>query len=143
MSRADCELCNGPGGRVIHDDGRLRVVLVDELDYPGFVRVIWNAHVPELTDLAPTERVYLMEVVFAVERCLRDVMMPRKINVASLGNQTPHLHWHLVPRFADDVHFPRPVWAERVRAPDPATLAARRALLPLLEASIVAALATG
>jgi diadenosine tetraphosphate (Ap4A) HIT family hydrolase len=140
MSATACELCTGPGGRVIHDDGRLRIVLVDEPDYPGFVRVIWNAHVRELTDLAPDDRAYLMDAVFVVEQALRDVMLPHKINVASLGNQTPHLHWHLIPRFQDDAHFPRPVWAERARAPDPTTLAARRLLLPMLEAGIVAAL---
>jgi diadenosine tetraphosphate (Ap4A) HIT family hydrolase len=143
MNVAACELCTGPGGRVIHDDGRLRIVLVDEPEYPGFVRVIWNTHVRELTDLAADDRNHLMDTVFAVERTLRDVLLPDKINVASLGNQTPHLHWHLIPRFQDDAHFPRPVWAERLRAPDPVTLAARRALLPMLEAGIVAALAAG
>lgn len=140
MNAAACELCTGPGGRVIHDDGRLRIVLVDEPDYPGFVRVIWNAHVRELTDLDPDDRAHLMNTVFAIERVQRDVMLPHKINVASLGNQTPHLHWHLIARFPDDAHFPRPVWAERARATDHATLAARRSLLPMLEAGIVAAL---
>jgi diadenosine tetraphosphate (Ap4A) HIT family hydrolase len=27
----------------------------------------------------------------------------------------PHLHWHVIPRFADDAHFPDPVWASRRR----------------------------
>jgi len=143
MNTSACELCTGPGGHVIHDDGRLRIVRVDEPQYPGFVRVIWNAHVRELTDLAADDRAHLMDAVFAVERVQRAVMQPCKINVASLGNQTPHLHWHLIPRFPDDAHFPRPVWAERERAPDAATLAARRSLLPRLEAGIVAALSAG
>lgn len=33
-------------------------------------------------------------------------MQPRKINLAALGNMVPHLHWHVIPRFADDRHFP-------------------------------------
>lgn len=134
---AACELCAQPGGRVLHDDGRLRVVLVDEPDYPGFVRVIWNAHVRELTDLAAGDRVHLMEAVFVVERVLREVMCPDKINVASLGNLTPHLHWHLIPRFDDDPHFPRPVWSERLRTADSDRTNARRRLLPALEREIV------
>jgi diadenosine tetraphosphate (Ap4A) HIT family hydrolase len=40
-------------------------------------------------------------------------MAPDKINLASLGNVVPHLHWHVIPRFADDPHFPNPVWGVR------------------------------
>jgi diadenosine tetraphosphate (Ap4A) HIT family hydrolase len=43
-------------------------------------------------------------------------MQPDKMNLASLGNQTPHVHWHVIPRFRDDRHFPTPVWAVPQRA---------------------------
>jgi diadenosine tetraphosphate (Ap4A) HIT family hydrolase len=132
MTVSDCELCTGTGGRVIHDDGRLRVVGVDDADYPGLVRVIWNAHVREMTDLASAERAHLMQIVFAVERAQRAALEPHKMNVASLGNMTPHLHWHLIPRFADDAHFPGPIWSERRRTTPAAILSARRALVPAL-----------
>ncbi|MHB1094167.1 HIT family protein [Thiobacillus sp.] len=46
---------------------------------------------------------------------MRDVMRPDKINLASLGNVVPHLHWHVVPRFGDDPHFPNPVWGKKLR----------------------------
>jgi diadenosine tetraphosphate (Ap4A) HIT family hydrolase len=140
MDEAACDLCIGPGGRVLHENRRLRVVLVDEQDYPGFIRVIWNAHVRELTDLAPEDRAHLMHAVFAAEGVLRRVMQPLKMNVASLGNLTPHLHWHVIPRFADDPHFPGPVWAERRREPALETLLVRRSLLHRVEVSISAAL---
>ena len=140
MTAPPCELCAGPGGRLIHDDGRLRVIMVDEPDYPGFVRVVWNAHRREMTDLSAAERTHLMQTVFVVERAQRDVLSPHKINVASLGNLTPHLHWHLVPRFEDDAHFPKPIWAEPVRAADAAVLERRRALVPALTRAIATAL---
>lgn len=136
MTASPCELCAGPGGRVIHDEGRLRVVLVDEPEYPGFVRVVWNAHVQEMTDLSPADRTHLMEVVFAVESALRKVMRPHKMNVASLGNMTPHLHWHIIPRYEDDAHFPKPVWVERLRATPPPALAVRQAQVPALAAAV-------
>ena len=88
-----------------------RVVRVDEPDYPGFCRVILRRHAREMTDLAPAERDALMAVVYAVEEALRETMRPDKINLASLGNMTPHVHWHVVPRFHDDRHFPAPIWA--------------------------------
>ena len=84
---------------------------VDEPDYPGFVRVILGRHAREMGDLDPAERAALMDVVFAVEAAVRDTMQPHKMNLASLGNMTPHVHWHVIPRFRDDRHFPGPVWA--------------------------------
>jgi diadenosine tetraphosphate (Ap4A) HIT family hydrolase len=96
-----------------------RVVRADEPDYPGFVRVILKRHAREMTDLEPAERDGLMTVVFAVEAAVRETMRPDKMNLASLGNMTPHVHWHVIPRYADDRHFPGPVWAQpkRERAP--------------------------
>ena len=88
-----------------------RVVRVDEPEYPGFCRVILKRHAREMTDLDEAERDGLMAVVYAVEAAVRETMQPDKMNLASLGNMTPHVHWHVIPRFADDRHFPGPVWA--------------------------------
>lgn len=110
-----CELCAGAGGEMFWQDARCRVVLVDEADYPGLCRVIWAAHIREMSDLEPEQRQHFMRVVFAVEQALRQIMRPDKINLASLGNLTPHLHWHVIPRFHDDPHFPRPIWAAPLR----------------------------
>jgi len=79
----------------------------------------------------------VMDVVWQVELAQRDVMKPEKINVASFGNMTPHVHWHVIPRYLDDAHFPSPTWAVAQRAAAPDVLAARRALLPQLHAAIV------
>ena len=118
-----CELCTQTGGEVLWRDDRCRVVQVADPAYPGFCRVIWNAHVSEMTDLAVAEQQHCMRVVFAVERALRGVLKPHKINLASLGNVTPHLHWHVIPRFERDPHFPNPIWGERRRAENHRTAA--------------------
>ena len=111
-----CELCAPSPFPVLFADTRLSVVLVtDTPDYPAFCRVIWRGHVREMTDLSPADRAYLMDWVFRTEAALRTVLAPDKINLASLGNVVPHLHWHVIPRFADDAHFPAPVWAARAR----------------------------
>ncbi len=114
---ADCPLCTSAGGALLWRDDQLRVVLVDEPGYPGFCRVIWHAHVKEMSDLCAEDRGRLLAVVLEVEILLREVLRPDKINLASLGNMTPHLHWHVVPRWRDDPHFPGSVWGERVREP--------------------------
>jgi diadenosine tetraphosphate (Ap4A) HIT family hydrolase len=131
-----CELCELAVAPVYRDD-KLSIILVDDAAYPGFCRVIWNEHVKEMSDLAPRDRMLLNDAVWHVELALRDVMGPGKVNVASLGNMVPHLHWHVIPRFADDAHFPNPVWTQAVRTTEEPVLAARRALLPKLAADIV------
>lgn len=106
-----CELCDTPGGEIIWQDELCRVVQIDDQNYPGFCRVILNRHVREMSDLAEAEQYRLMRVVFAVEAVVRQLLHPDKINLASLGNVVPHVHWHVIPRFNDDAHFPQPIWA--------------------------------
>ena len=110
-----CVFCNSVGGELLWQNDLCRIVLVDDPDYVGFCRVILNKHVREMTDLSEVERDRLMQTTFTVEQVLRDVLQPTKINLASLGNKTPHIHWHVIPRFENDVHFPGAVWSEAVR----------------------------
>ena len=131
-----CELCNQPGGELVHRHEKFRVVLIDDPQYPGFCRVVWNDHVKEMTDLPASDRALLMTAVWQVEAAVREALRPDKMNIACLGNMVPHLHWHVIPRYANDAHFPAPVWAQVQRTPAPAELEARTALLPQLRMSI-------
>jgi diadenosine tetraphosphate (Ap4A) HIT family hydrolase len=117
-----CELCDTEGGTPVWHDARCRVVHAAEPGYPGFCRVIWNAHVAEMTDLGEADRAHCMRVVFALEAALREMLHPDKINLASLGNVTPHLHWHVIPRFRGDAHFPNPIWGASLRPSAPSAL---------------------
>jgi diadenosine tetraphosphate (Ap4A) HIT family hydrolase len=116
-------------------DDLCRVILVSDPDYPGYCRVICNRHVREMTDLEASARDRVMRVVFAAEEAVRRVMRPDKINLASFGNMVPHLHWHVIPRFVNDRHFPNSIWGEPQRAgaaretPRAAITAALRELL--------------
>jgi diadenosine tetraphosphate (Ap4A) HIT family hydrolase len=125
---------------VVYQTALLRVVLVDDANFPGFCRVIWNQHVAEMTDLAAAERDHLMCTVWQVEAAIRAVMAPHKINLAALGNMVPHLHWHVIPRYRDDTHFPAPIWAPSVRVHHATMLADRRALLPALRRQLLQSL---
>ena len=131
-----CELCDLAASMTVYADSKLSVIIVDDASYPGFCRVIWRDHVREMSDLSDDDRLLLNEAVFQVEQAVRETMQPLKVNVASLGNVVPHLHWHIIPRYADDAHFPAPVWAQAVRETDPDILAARRALSNQLGAAI-------
>ena len=146
---AGCDLCRllagfdaaaadaASTGPLVWRDDRLAVILVDEPGYPGFARVVWHDHVREMTDLSPQDRDHVMQAVWAVEQAQRETMSPHKVNVASFGNMTPHVHWHVIPRYTDDAHFPNPTWGAKQREPDAAAVASREALLPQLRAAIV------
>jgi diadenosine tetraphosphate (Ap4A) HIT family hydrolase len=127
-SETSCQFCGSPGGAVLWQNALCRVVRVDEPDYPGFCRVILKRHVREMTDLDAAERDALMTVVYAVEAAVRETLQADKMNLASLGNMVPHVHWHVIPRFRDDRHFPAPIWAAPQRpSAVPAERAARAA----------------
>lgn len=74
----------------------------------GYTIVIWRGrHVAEPTELtAEDAAAYWLEVV-RVARALEAHLEPVKTNYNLLGNSLPHLHTHVLPRYADD---PRPEW---------------------------------
>lgn len=132
----DCVFCREDGGDVLWHDDTMRIVLAAEHDYPGLCRVIWNKHVAEFSDLTDTERDRVMRAVNAVERAIRRILQPVKVNLASLGNQVPHVHWHVIPRYSNDPHFPLPIWAPRQRTVSEALLSSRRAQATLLRDAV-------
>lgn len=134
MTAVSCSLCDTDGGALVWRGAGLRVVRADEAGFPAFYRVIRDAHVAEFSDLPPGERTVCMDAVVAVELALRESLQPAKINIASLGNVVPHLHWHVIARFAWDSRFPAPVWGAAVRDAQPSQLADIAALLPQAEA---------
>lgn len=110
-----CPLCQPTSHETLWQDDFCRVVLLNDVDYPAYCRVELLKHIKEMSDLAAPDRARMMKVVFAVESAIREVIQPDKINLASLGNKTPHLHWHVIPRFEKDKHFPNSHWGEAVR----------------------------
>jgi diadenosine tetraphosphate (Ap4A) HIT family hydrolase len=74
----------------------------------GYTIVIWRGrHVAEPTELADAEAAGYWLEVLRVARALEAHLRPVKLNFETLGNSLPHLHTHVLPRYADD---PRPGW---------------------------------
>ena len=143
MQQPGCPLCDAEGGALVWQSPWLRVIRAEEAGFPAFYRVVWAAHVAELSDLSGPDRQRCLDAVVAVEQALREHLQPAKINLAALGNMVPHLHWHVVARFGWDTHFPAPVWAAARREAPAALLAevvARRAALETAMAARLEAL---
>jgi len=74
----------------------------------GYTLVVWRGrHVAEPTELSPEEASQYWAELLRVARALETHLDPVKLNYNFLGNEVPHLHAHVLPRYADD---PRPGW---------------------------------
>ena len=74
----------------------------------GYTIATWRGrHVAEPTELSADEAAQYWLEVLAVGRAIETVLRPVKMNYEVLGNSLPHLHTHVMPRYADD---PRPGW---------------------------------
>ena len=137
---SNCPLCAEVGGVLVFTGVRWRVIRAEDAAFPAFYRLVWREHVAEFSDLAGAERHECIDAVTAIETVLREQLAPTKINLATLGNVVPHLHWHVIARFDWDSHFPNPVWGAVRR--EPTVPAAQRLALPLadLDAAVARAL---
>jgi diadenosine tetraphosphate (Ap4A) HIT family hydrolase len=88
--------------------------------FTGYCVLVSRDHATELSQLGEKRAAFLEEMGLlaeAIEACFQ----PHKLNYELLGNQVPHLHWHLFPRSANDPEKLRPVWFALDRAErDPA-----------------------
>jgi diadenosine tetraphosphate (Ap4A) HIT family hydrolase len=141
MKQPGCVFCEGAGGSLVFQAPKFRVIRAAEAGFPAFYRLIWADHVAEFSDLSPAERHLCMDAATQVEQLLRKHLQPTKVNLASLGNQVPHLHWHVIARFDWDSHFPGPVWATAQREAPGEALARVESLLPALETELTLLLA--
>ncbi|MSQ59301.1 MAG: HIT family protein [Betaproteobacteria bacterium] len=133
----ECLFCREQGGEALWSGEHCRIIWPKDPEYPGLLRVVWQAHVKEMSDLEVQQRTHLMKVVFATESALRAVLRPDKMNLASFGNVVPHLHWHVIPRFTDDAYFPNPFGGLKQRessrtVPGDFAAAVKRALAAVL-----------
>jgi diadenosine tetraphosphate (Ap4A) HIT family hydrolase len=141
MKAPGCPLCDGAGGALVFAGPKFRVVRADEPGLPAFYRLVWADHVREFSDLAPGDRHLCIDAVTHVEQALRQHLGPAKVNLATLGNAVPHLHWHVVARFEWDSHFPGAPWAAAIRTVVPQEQSRVEGLRPALESDIAARLA--
>lgn len=112
----NCPFCkkladpNGwPTGDIVWRFPHSLAILGPWQQYTGYCVLVARTHATELSQLGPTRAAFLEEMsqlAAAIEACFR----PLKLNYELLGNQVPHLHWHLFPRYVTDPDQRRPVW---------------------------------
>lgn len=84
--------------------------------YTGYCILVARRHATELHHLDLEERRAYLDELCVLAQAIGDVFQPHKLNYELLGNQVPHLHWHVFPRYGDDADRLRPVWLALDRA---------------------------
>ena len=134
MTQGGCAFCSGERPAADHRIAELGVSIAylhDDQFFPGWVVVVLKRHATELFHLARVDRARMLDDVSRVAGVIHEVYTPRKINYELLGNQVPHIHWHVIPRRADDPAPHDAVWTvpHVPRRLDGAMLAERIAIL--------------
>ncbi len=112
----NCPFCqkladpNGwPEGDVVWRFPHSVAILGEWQQYTGYCVLVARDHATELSDLGEHRAAFLDEMARlaeAIGACFR----PLKLNYELLGNQVPHLHWHIFPRYATESDSRRVVW---------------------------------
>jgi diadenosine tetraphosphate (Ap4A) HIT family hydrolase len=108
-----CQACEGswpPADHYIADCGQCRAYLAPDQFFPGWTILLLKRHATELCELTQEERGRLIEEVNGLAVCVMKIFRPVKVNYELLGNQIPHVHWHVIPRLAGDPAPRDPVW---------------------------------
>jgi len=98
------------------------VFLADEQAYRGYCLLLFHEHAEQLDEVPIERQVRLWEDVARLASALRKELAPARLNYACLGNFLTHVHWHVIPRYADDPEPLHPIWVR--------PLAERRVGLP-------------
>jgi diadenosine tetraphosphate (Ap4A) HIT family hydrolase len=113
MTAPACVMCGkygGAGPLLIAELGTSRAFLHEDQFFPGYVLLVLRRHATELYQLEAGERAAHLEEVSRVAEAVARVFRPVKMNYELLGNQMPHIHWHLVPRLPTDPDLLSPIW---------------------------------
>lgn len=140
MSGMDCLACDrveqirrGENPHFIMELAESYVVLADEQAYKGWCILLLKGHHEHLEALSLQRQFRLWEDVAKVAAAIAREFKTVRINYECLGNELQHIHWHVIPRYANDPALQAPVW---MRSPEERNII----LKPNDEAALVARL---
>lgn len=97
---------------LIHEFPESFLYLGEHQYYEGYCVLVTKGHFKEMTDMPDQNRRALFEEMMTTHRALEKAFSPSKMNMCSLGNVVPHVHWHFFPRYKEDPNFKNPPWLQ-------------------------------
>ena len=116
VSGIDCPFCqpresNNEHWSKMADLNVSSLYLVANQTYKGYSVLVFNPrHVTRPSDLNEQEWVSFTLDLYRAQKAIESAVSPDHMNVAELGNQIAHLHWHIIPRYKNDPRWGAPVW---------------------------------
>ena len=115
----DCSLCHrvkltsmDQYPYLIHEFENSYLFLGEHQFYRGYCVLVTKEHFKEMTDVPEGKREVLFKEMMIAHSAIEKAFNPKKMNMCSLGNVVPHVHWHFFPRYADDANFNNPPWLQ-------------------------------
>ncbi|MDB6096820.1 MAG: histidine triad protein [Francisellaceae bacterium] len=112
-----CALCEKTSNNykdspwLIHSFPHSYLYVGEHQTFPGYCLLVLKSHVSRLHELEPAIQIALHQELISAGTAINHAFKPTQINYACYGNLTPHVHWHLFPRFENDAAWPKPPWS--------------------------------
>ena len=107
-----CAFCTLPALRIVDENAFAFVVRDGYPISPGHTLVLPKRHVGSFFDLSADERAAVLGLMDVAKATLDKEFAPDAYNVGindgpCAGQTVPHVHVHLIPRYAGDIRDPR------------------------------------
>ena len=102
---------------VVGDAHLCRVLLMNDARFPWLILVPRIEGLRDFHEVRVNNRSALFSEIESASLAVKKLIDADKINVASLGNQVPQLHVHVIGRLTSDEAWPGPVWGAGVPVP--------------------------
>ena len=117
-----CKLCErvksilqNRSPELVHEFANSILIVGDHQFFSGYCVLIQKDHHREMHEMSKADQLQLCEDLMLSAQAIAQEFKPWKMNQASLGNQDPHVHWHLFPRYENDPNHRNHPWTDSNR----------------------------
>lgn len=113
LKKETCPMCLHPRDDfLIAELSASKLYLSPNQRWIGYVYTVYHDHKTDLHQISERENQKFYEDTMQALRAVSKTFYPDKMNIDNLGNKIPHLHWHIIPRYAGDDNWRNPTWAD-------------------------------
>lgn len=115
--RDNCNLCNKlikaqTDADFLFDAGHNLYIFKSPfaLKWPGALMPIFKRHIYEQSEIRSTDLPDTLHTLVCLEKAIRKVTSCKRINMVKFANYEKHLHWHIIPRYENEIFLKKCPW---------------------------------